>query len=139
MVKKMATLILILILSFQLLLAPGYPVIYITKVKPLTPYDKLIYAICWVESRSGKFVYNGAEQAVGWFQIRQVRVDDYNDKRGTDYKLDDFFDYELSKEMFLFYCEGDNFEKIARCWNGGEKGMKIKQTLKYWNLVKTRL
>jgi len=30
-------------------------------------------------------------------------------------------------------------DEIARCWNGGKRGMQKKPTLKYWKLIKAEL
>jgi len=93
--------------------------------------EPLIRAIVQVESSSGQNLYNKKENAVGWFQIRQVRVDYYNALRGTHYKLEDFYDYELSKEMFIYFARGKSFEQAAKDWNGSGK-----MTEKYWQKVK---
>ena len=119
--------------------APGTKAIYIAVKDALTEFDSLIKAVAWVESKNGLYVYNRVENAVGWLQIRQCRVTDYNEKRGTNYQLADFYDYDLSREMFLYYSAGLSFERASREWNGGPKGMQKKSTIKYWNLVKSRL
>jgi len=99
------------------------------------PYDLLIEAITFVESSHGVNVYNASEQAVGWFQIRQIRVDDYNRRTGSSYKLNDFYDYELSREMFIYYAKMYNsWEEIARRWNGSGAMTTI-----YWNKVNNYL
>jgi len=46
-----------------------------------------------VETNNGKCLYNEFEGAVGYFQIRQVRVDDYTRLRGTKYALKQLPDY----------------------------------------------
>jgi hypothetical protein len=97
-------------------------------------WQSIIEAVVWVESRGDTFAYNEKENAVGAFQIRQCRVDHYNKLKGTKYKLKDFFDYNLSKEMFLYFAEGKDFETACKKWNGSGK-----MTLTYWKKVKARL
>ena len=44
--------------------------------------------------------------------------------------------------MFDIYCEHYGLttaEEIARCWNGGPKGMENKITAKYWKKVENQL
>jgi hypothetical protein len=132
----MRTLILVILLFISVkLLAPEVRCFYIDKAKAIGRFDRLIAAVTWIESKNGLYIWNPTEGAVGWFQIRQVRVDDYNRRRSTHYQLKDFYDYDLSREMFVYYAEQINdFEMIARRWNGSGAA-----TLKYWNLVKSKL
>ena len=52
-------------------------------------------------------------------------------------------DRQSSIEMFLFWKNyhhpEDGFEEIARCWNGGPRGLKNKRTEKYWVKVQKQL
>ena len=44
--------------------------------------------------------------------------------------------------MFEVYCKHYGLitaEEIARCWNGGPKGMQNEMTAKYWKKVKNQL
>lgn len=131
--KKMIT-TLIFILLFQLLPAPGSFSFIIILPEEINMYDPLIKAIVWVEVKEGKDLHNEIEDAVGYFQIRPIRVEDYNKLTGSNYKLEDFYDYELSRKMFLYYAAGKSFEQAAKNWNGS--GPK---TIEYWKLVKSRL
>ena len=98
-------------------------------------YDVLIDAITWIESTHGLNTFNPRENAVGWFQIRQIRVDDYNKRTGNNYKLDEFYDYNFSREMFIFYARMYNdWETIAKRWNGSGP-----MTITYWDKVKNRI
>lgn len=133
MMKRLLFLILFLLTITQLR-APESSVLIIMRTESISRYGELIEAITWVESKHGSETWNPIEKAVGWFQIRQVRVDDYNKRRGTNYKLIDFFDYKLSKEMFLYYADGKSFEQAAKNWNGS--GPK---TIDYWRKVKQKL
>ena len=98
------------------------------------PYLELIRAVVQVESNGNHLAYNPKENAVGAFQIRQIRVTHYNQLRGTDYKLTDFYDYDLSLEMFMYYARGKDWEKAAKDWNGSGK-----LTIIYWNKIKSQL
>lgn len=100
-----------------------------------TDLEGLIRAVVIVESKNDTLAYNPKENAVGAFQIRQCRVDHYNQLKGTHYVLEDFYDYELSKEMFLFFAQRfEDLETIARRWNGSGQ-----QTEVYWNKVKANI
>jgi hypothetical protein len=76
--------------------------------------------------------------SVGIAQIQESRIVDYNASNGTNLSLQDCFDPDISKRIFMFYASGDN-EHIARCWNGGPKGMQRESTIKYWQLIKSHL
>jgi DNA polymerase I-like protein with 3'-5' exonuclease and polymerase domains len=101
---------------------------------PPVSYEILAEAVTMVESGKGKKVYNKAENAVGWFQIRQCRVDHYNYLKKTKYKLTDFYSYNLSLEMFLFYAKGKSPERAAKNWNGSGPMTAI-----YWKKVKSKI
>lgn len=103
----------------------------------INPYKKLIHAIGMIETRHDTLAYNPVEQAVGYFQIRPIRLEDYNRRTGDNYTMKDLFDYNISEKIFLYYAVKAgpyNFEKIARNWNGS--GPK---TYYYWNRVKKYL
>jgi len=131
--KRMTT-ILISIMYFHLLIAPpnGAGVIFVEE--GICFYEPLIKAVVTVESNNGRYLFNSDEGAVGWFQIRQIRVDHYNQLRGANYKLTDFYDYDLSREMFLYYCKGRDFETVAKEWNGSGP-----MTKDYWRKIQKHL
>jgi len=97
-------------------------------------WQPLIEAVVYVESRGDTFAYNEKENAVGAFQIRQCRVDHYNRLRGTSYILEDFFDYDLSREMFLYFAREKDFETASKDWNGSGYMTEI-----YWKKIQQRL
>jgi hypothetical protein len=131
---KKLILIIISVLLCLICKAPGFRAFYLLKGETIQPYEKLIKAITFVESANGKYTYNKTEKAVGWFQIRQIRVDDYNRKTGKNYKLEDFYDYELSKKCFLYFANDRSFEVVVKSWNG-----RGRQTEEYWKKVKKYL
>jgi hypothetical protein len=116
------------------LLAPVEKVFYIEQRDSINYYDPLVKALTWVESRHGLFVWNPKEEAVGYFQIRPIRVNDYNKRTNSNYRLEDFYDYELSKKMFLYYASGKSYEKAAKDWNGSGR-----MTIEYWKKVRIEL
>jgi len=127
----------LLIMIFVVCKAPEWKTLWVQEEQPVRPYEKLCVAVSWYESKHGEFVYNPLEEAVGWFQIRQCRVDHYNQLTGFNYKLEDFYDYTLSKEMFLFFADRFgpyDLKRIACAWNGSGP-----MTEDYWKEVQKYL
>jgi hypothetical protein len=131
----------ILIIGFLLLtqkaLAPNVSIITIRALEPVNPYEKIIKAIIQVESAGDTLAINPVEEAFGAFQIRPIRIEDYNQRTGNNFKAGNCIDYDLSRKVFLFYAERigfRNYEAIARKWNGS--GQK---TIEYWERVKKYL
>jgi hypothetical protein len=117
--------------------APGSPVVYILVSEPVNVYKNLINAIVMVESSGDTLAFNLAENAYGAFQIRPIRLLDYNVRTGKNYKIKDCFNYEISKEIFLYYAKNMDYpdlQSIARKWNGSGK-----MTIEYWGKVKKYL
>jgi len=104
---------------------------------PTRPYEPLWKAVCEVESSNNVFAVNEDEQAYGISQIRQIRLDDYNNRTGKNITLTDCFDYNVSREVFMYYAlmyDTSEFETIARRWNGSGQ-----MTVVYWGKVKSRI
>lgn len=97
-------------------------------------YYPLIKAIVYVESRGNDSAYNVKEGAIGQFQIRKCRIDHFNRLTGKNYTHEEMYQYDKAEEVFLFFCQGKDFETAARNWNG-----KWSKTEKYWKLVKNQL
>jgi hypothetical protein len=114
--------------------APEYKSLYIIEGNVINYYDRIIKAVVAVESSGGKILYNKAENAVGAFQIRPIRLRDYNERTGSKYQMKDLYRYEISKKIFLYYAkkDGTSYESIAKNWNKS-------RTNKYWNQVKKKL
>jgi hypothetical protein len=125
----------VVLLSFTLTaMAPSRESLVIFKSAPVEPYKRLIQAIGMVETALDTLSYNPEEQATGFFQIRPVRLEDYNKRTGKNYRMKDLFNYKISEEIFLYYARmvgPYDYEKIARRWNGSGK-----KTYHYWNRVK---
>lgn len=117
--------------------APNDVSILIIDNPPIEPFKKLVYAIGMVETLNDTSIYNPVEEAVGFLQIRPIRIEDYNARTGQNYTSKDMYNYEISEKVFLFYAAKigpHDFERIARKWNGSGK-----KTLEYWNQVKEYL
>jgi hypothetical protein len=129
--KNLLLILVILTICRATLFAPEWQHFSIMPGKSINPYKELAKAVRRLESNNGEHIWNSVEGAVGDFQIRQIRVDDYNKRTGNNYKLEDFYDYNLSEKMFLYYANGKSFEKAAKNWNGSGP-----MTIKYWNQIK---
>ena len=107
----------------------------------------LLSAIIQVESSNNDSAYHIGEDAVGCLQIRQCMVDDVNrilrrQKSTKNYSYHDRWLRYKSIEMFDVYCKHYGLttaEEIARCWNGGPRGMQNEMTAGYWKKVKNQL
>ena len=114
--------------------------------EPVT-VDEIINAIISVESGHNDSAYNAREDAVGCMQIRQTMVDDVNrilKRQGFEYQYgyEDRWCRNKSIEMFDIFCDHYGLttaEEMARCWNGGPRGITNPATLGYWNKVQDYL
>jgi len=114
-----------------------------------TTYNEthLLSAIIHVESSGRDSAYHKGEDAVGCLQIRKCMVDDVNrilkrQKSDKRYAYDDRWLRYKSIEMFEVYCKHYGLitaEQIARCWNGGPRGMNNDMTAGYWKKVQDHL
>jgi len=117
--------------------APEVTVGYIYCSESVDVYERLINAVTQVESLGDHLAYNLNEEAVGAFQIRPIRILDYNQRTGKEYTIENCFNYDVSEEVFLYYAKligYPDYEKIARDWNGSGEA-----TLIYWEKVKKHL
>ena len=100
-----------------------------------------------VESRNNDSAHAIGEDAVGCLQIRKTMVDDVNrilkrNKKNYSFTYEDRWSRQKSIMMFEIYCDHYNLtdpEEIARCWNGGPRGMDKEATVYYWNKVQNYL
>ena len=115
--------------------------------EPARELIDIINAISQVESSGDDSAYNASEDAVGYLQIRQCMVKDVNrilKRKGSKerYAYKDRWLRYKSIQMFNIYCKHYNLntaEEIARCWNGGPKGMTNEVTVGYWKKVENQL
>jgi len=111
------------------------------------PDERIINALIQIESGGNDDAYCVEEDAVGALQIRRTMVRDVNrilKRQGaeTRYEYKDRWCRQKSIEMFNIYRDYYNLitpEEIARCWNGGPKGIYKPATIAYWNKVKNHL
>jgi hypothetical protein len=107
----------------------------------------LLSAIMHVESSNNDSAYCVSEDAVGCLQIRQCMVDDVNRILGRQkvfkrYTYEDRWSRYRSIEMFDIFCKHyglNSAEEIARCWNGGPRGINNPATVSYWNKVEKQI
>jgi hypothetical protein len=107
----------------------------------------LLSALMFVESGYNDSAHAIGEDAVGVLQIRKTMVDDVNrilKRQGKDHRFtyDDRWIRNKSIAMFDIYCKHYGLttaEEIARCWNGGPRGMDKEATVYYWNKVQNYL
>ena len=107
----------------------------------------LLSAIMFVESSYNDSAYHKGEDAVGCLQIRKCMVNDVNrilrrQKSDLKFTYDDRWLRNKSIKMFDIYCKHYGLttaEEIARCWNGGPRGMQNEMTAGYWERVKNQL
>tara|TARA_Y100000356_G_scaffold79388_1_gene65711 strand:- start:217 stop:768 length:552 start_codon:yes stop_codon:yes gene_type:complete len=109
--------------------------------------DQMLSALMLVESSNNDSAYNAYEDAVGCLQIRKTMVNDVNRilKRQNStvrFTYEDRWCRYKSIKMFQVYCKYYNLttaEEIARCWNGGPRGMNNPLTTIYWKKVQENL
>jgi len=112
-----------------------------------TTQGELISAIIHVESRGNDSAYCKPEDAVGCLQIRRCMINDVNrilkrQKSTKRYTYEDRWSRVKSIEIYNIICNHygwDTSEKIARCWNGGPRGINNPATVGYWNKVKNEI
>jgi len=107
----------------------------------------ILDALIHVESSNNDSAYCKHEDAVGCLQIRQTMVNDVNrilkrQGKSKRYAYIDRWSRDKSIQMFKIYCNYYNLttaEEIARCWNGGPRGINKPTTVRYWKKVKTKI
>lgn len=132
---------LLLLLCFGLLCSlagsPPVKVITIESKPPFRPYKELMQATAWVESQNDTSALNRLELAYGIYQIRAIRLRDYNQRTGKGHTLQDCYNKQISDEIYLYYAtkfHPSNLEGISKSWNGSGE-----MTKKYWTKIKKQL
>jgi hypothetical protein len=131
--KKIGSFTFLMTLALKAFAPVSYSV-SIVRPAPVEPFINLIHAIGMVETQYDTLAFNPLEKAVGYFQIRPIRLEDFNNRTGSTYSMADLFSYKTSEKIFLYYASEIgpyNFERIARTWNGSGD-----RTILYWNQVK---
>ena len=107
----------------------------------------ILSAIMFVESSYNDSAYRADEDAVGCLQIRKCMINDVNrvlkrQKSTKRYTYEDRWSREKSVEIYDIICNHygwDTAEEIARCWNGGPRGINNPSTVGYWEKVKQKI
>jgi hypothetical protein len=136
LLKKLILFKLLLFLNYNAF-APVNKSVTIPGSEPINPFHNLIHAIGIVETNLDTLAYNPLEEATGYFQIRPIRLADYNKRTGNSYKLRDMYNYSIAEKIFLYYASLTgpyDFETIARSWNGSGE-----MTTEYWKKVQQHL
>ncbi len=124
-----------MLLSFSLQVsAPSMKLVTIFEFAPIEPYKQIAFAVGMVETKGDTLAYNPIEKAAGIFQIRPIRLIDFNKRTGSSYSRKDLFNYDISEKIFLYYADQVgpyNLELIARRWNGSGH-----LTTNYWSRIK---
>ena len=115
--------------------------------EPVNNMIDIMNAIIEVESNNNDSAYRANEDAVGCLQIRKCMVDDVNrilKRRKFDLRFtyNDRWSRDKSIYMFEIYCNYYNLttaEEMARCWNGGPRGINNPSTVGYWEKVKDEI
>ena len=134
---KQLSLIVLFLLSGLQAGAPVNNSLTIINEPGIRPYLKLMYATAMVETMGNTMAYNEFENAVGIFQIRQVRIDDYNRRTGSNFSLAEMYDPALSEKVFLYFASlyrPHELERIAKAWNGSGPMTEL-----YWKRIKEYL
>lgn len=101
---------------------------------PVEAYEKLMFAVGFVETMNDTLAFNPREEATGIFQIRPIRLEDYNRRTGNNYKMKDLFNYKISMKIFIYYADQIgpyDLEQIAKRWNGSGH-----MTTYYWDRIR---
>jgi len=136
LMKKMVGIICLSLFSLDIF-APASKALLIEPAPSVNPFGRLIYAVGMVETKLDTMAYNPEEEAVGYFQIRPIRLLDYNIRTGSSHTMSDMYDYSIAEKVFLYYASQIgpyNNEKIAKNWNGSGA-----MTRTYWKKVRKYL
>ena len=104
----------------------------------VNPFQSLWEATCIVESGKDRFAIGDNGKSYGIAQIQQSRLNDYFNRTGIRYTLQDMFDVEKSRQIFMFYAQLHGLyqvEALCREWNGGNDWRQIKATKVYYRKI----
>lgn len=118
------TLITILLMFCLKLSAPPNQSLIIFEGESVKPYNAILKACYQIESSNGRDTLNVVENAVGGFGIRPIRLKDYNQRTGKNITLNECYNFEVSKMIFLYYvsqCDYRDIKGMSIAWNGVSK------------------
>ena len=134
--------IIILIMFFRSLAAPPSDAVAIFESESINPFENLFKAVCQVESSGNQFAIGDNGKSYGISQIQQSRLDDYFNRTGIRYTLQDMFDVQKSRQIFMFYAQLHGpyqAEALCREWNSGPRWRQIKATKVYYRKIQAHL
>jgi hypothetical protein len=109
---------LLLCLLFSTLFAPEASRLTVVEHQPLNPYTEVYRAVKLVES-GDREVINYNEGAYGRAQIRQCKLDEYNEATGSSFVLWDCMSDIVTERIFMWHMMQYNDIEIGiRRWNG---------------------
>lgn len=115
---KRLSIILFMLISTQLYAPRGLAEISIIETTSINPYEKIWSAVKWVETQDRDMI-NYQEGAFGRGQIRQCKLDEYNQKTVNHYTLQDCMKEPVSRKVFMWHMMEYNDTDLAiRRWNG---------------------
>lgn len=127
-------LILILLLLPAKLLAPTDNRILLFSPILRHPYATIIQTVGYVESNQDNDAINKKEGAIGYYQIRAIRLKDFNQRTGLHFTMKDMHDFDKASVVFMYYASDfapDDYEGIAREWNKSRTGKYIDKIKKF--------
>jgi hypothetical protein len=125
--------IILFLALFEVISAPPLREVVICQPEQINPYSDIIRAVTTIESANGKYLYNAKENAIGWFGIRPIRLEDYNRRTGQNITHAQCYDYETGKRIFLYYASKIDYrdiKSICIAWNGKSKHNKYYAKIK---------
>jgi hypothetical protein len=102
----------------------------------INPFTEVWNAACIVESQGDASAYNDQDPnggSHGIVQIGHMKLDDYNADNGTSYTLEDCYDVNISRKIFMWHYMqyGTDIETACKAWNGSGPMTEI-YWLKVW-------
>lgn len=132
MMKKMKMMVFIICMFSASLTAPPNHRGTVVQGEAIRPYEAAWQAVCKVESNNNPFAVGDKhleEYSYGISQIRRVKLDWYYNRTGIRHSLQDCFDVEISKSIFLYHMmQYASIDDGIKAWNGS--GRKAEQYLK---------
>ena len=131
------TIILLLFLSLRAF-APSAKSLWIERIEPIRPYERMLKAIAKIESQNGNknYLFDPSDSSCGDFHIRPIRLRDYNQRTGNRFKMADVYNYDIAKRIVLYYisqCDYRDVKAMSIAHNGVSKRnlyyQKIQKTL----------
>ena len=118
--------------------APNDKRMAIVQPEKIMPYEALSKAVDIVETNCNPFAIGDKhlkQWSYGIKQIRQVKLDWYNNRTGKNYTTKDCYSESVSNEIFMYHMMQYNDVDLAiRKWNGSGK-----TTFAYLKKVKKHL